>query len=95
MSLRLRSQLRTPEGATVSNDEVFSARVQPTRPEAARLNGQSLFEIEMPAGETVVVRTEVSYGRTASVCHGAVLFDGVLVFEHGWSNWGPAGFSAQ
>jgi uncharacterized protein len=87
VSLRLRSQLRTPEGAIVSNDEVFSARVQPTRPEAARLNGHSLFEIEMPAGETVLVRTEVSYGRTASVCHGAVLFDGVLVFEHGWSNW--------
>jgi uncharacterized protein len=87
VSLGLRSQLKTPEGALVSNDELFSARAQPRRPEAARLDGRSLFEIEMPAGDRVVVRTEVSYGRTASVCHGSVLYDGVVVFDHHWTNW--------
>ena len=87
VSLGLRAQVKTPQGALVSNDELFSARVQPRWPEAARLDGRSLFEIEMPAGEKVVVRTEASYGRKASVCHGTVLYDGLLIFDHRWSNW--------
>jgi uncharacterized protein len=87
LSLGLRSQIKTPGGAVVSNDEVFTARAQPGRPEAARLDGKSLFEVEMPAGERVVVQTEVSYGLKASVCHGSVHYDGVVVFDQSWSNW--------
>jgi uncharacterized protein len=86
VSLGLRSQVKTPLGAVVSNNEMFSAHVEPRRPDAARLDGRSLFEIDMPGGERVVVRTEASYGRQASVCHGSVLCDGVLVFDHHWSN---------
>jgi hypothetical protein len=88
VSLGWRTQMKTPAGAVVNNDEMFSASVQRARPDAARLEGRSLFQIDMPAGERVVVQTKGLYGRQASICHGSVLVDGVLVFEHCWNNWG-------
>ncbi len=90
VSLGLRSRLATPLGAVVSNDEMFSASVRPQRPDAARLEGKSNFEVEMPAGERIVVKTQVRYGRDASICHGRAEIDGVPIFEHHWRNWdGP------
>ena len=87
VTLGLRSQLSTPAGAVLNNDEVFSASVRPQRPDAARLEGRSIFEVDMAAGEKVVVRTEALYGKRASACHGSVVVDGVSIFDHRWDNW--------
>jgi uncharacterized protein len=96
VSLGLRSRLTSPLGAVVSNDEMFSASVRPQRPDAARLEGKSNFAVEMPAGERIVVTTQVLYRRDASICHASAEIDGVPIFEHHWHNWdGPTGRSAQ
>jgi hypothetical protein len=86
VSLGLSARVKTPLGAVLSNDELFCASVRPVRPDAARLVGASRFEVDMPAGERVVVETSAVYQRQASVCHGSVTIDGVLIFDHSWSN---------
>lgn len=78
--------LDLPTGGRMHFRHGGTAKVTPTRPDAAAVEAEAAMDLRMPGGEHVVVDTISRFTRESMLMSARVLVDGRVFFEGRWSN---------
>jgi putative CocE/NonD family hydrolase len=78
--------LQLPTGARLAFAHKGEAKVTPSRPHAASVDGEAAMDIRMAGGEHVQVDTRSRFTRETMLLNARVVVDGRVFFEGRWAN---------
>ena len=84
MSASSQSHLALPSGGSFQMVRTAAASVTNTRPDGAKLEGETQIRLDLPGAGVVQVETQSRISQTRILLTGKVLVDGRLFFEKQW-----------
>ena len=79
-----RQQMTIPSGGKMLLDTTITASVSADRPDGAKLEGEGVVRLELPATGLIEVESQTLLTRTRMLLAGKVTVNGQLFFEKRW-----------
>lgn len=79
-----RQQMLIPSGGKMLMDTTITASVSADRPDSAKIEGEGVVRLELPAAGLVEVESQTLISRTRVLLAGKVTVNGQLFFEKRW-----------
>jgi uncharacterized protein len=85
ITMGMTEYLVLPNGGKIRSEHTGKATVTASRPDGGKVEGATVFAIEMPTGEKITVQTKSWVSLTRMLLQGEVTVDGNRFFEKEWT----------